>query len=119
MLTYKAATLLRNGSKKNGLSSFLPFGSSEEYLDLFRTTIFRRLTSGQLLALRLLPLSRSTTKIECNLYGIESTARSSRIDSLKMEVKLAIEQLELQQYALEHDGLDIDCKPRHETIISS
>lgn len=110
MLTYKAATLLCKPSRRMRLLSFLPFVSSEDHLDLFHTTIFRRLTSGQLLALRLLPLSRRTTKIECNLYGLESKPSSRGIASIKMEVTLAIEQLGLQQYALEHDGLDIDCK---------
>jgi hypothetical protein len=111
MLTYKAGFLLPSNSRTEGLSSFLYFGSSDEYLNMFHTTVFRRLRSGQLLTLRLLPLSRNTTRVECNLYGTESKTNRNIVDNVKMEVQFAIEQLELKQHTLVHGGSDYsDCK---------
>jgi nitrite reductase/ring-hydroxylating ferredoxin subunit len=111
MLTYKAGFLLPSNSGREGLSSFLSFGSSDEYLNMFHTTVFRRLRSGQLLTLRLLPLSRNTTRIECNLYGTGSRTNRNRVDNLKMEIQFAIEQLEFRQHTLMHNGSDYsDCK---------
>lgn len=81
---------------------------------MFHTTVFRRLSSSEVLTLRLLPLSRNTTKVECNLYMKDfkdTKASRRRIDHLKMSIKLEIEQLEVEQHRLLHGDKDMpDCK---------
>lgn len=93
-----------NHTGMKGLFSFFSSGYPEEHMDVFHTTVFRRLTSGELLTLRLLPLSKSVTKVECNLYGTESKSNWSSIDRIKREVQMIVEQLELRQHALLHDS---------------
>jgi hypothetical protein len=114
VLTFEAGSLLRNSSRRKALFSFLPFPSSEEYLSVFHTTVFRRLSSSEVLTLRLLPLSRNTTKVECNLYVKDfkdTKASRRRIDHLKTSIKLEIEQLEIEQHKLlSGDEHMPDCK---------
>ena len=107
VLTYIAGSLLRRQSKKKGLSAIFPFQQSEEYLDVFCTTIFRRLYSGQVLTLRLLPLSKNSTMVECNLYGSDAKMSPKSVGNLKTEVKLAIQEHDHLQNRLVHDGLQI------------
>jgi hypothetical protein len=107
VLTYVAGSLLRIKFKKAGLLTFLSPFTSEEYLDVFDTSIFHRLSSGELLTLRLLPLSRNSTTVECTLYSSESGTSRKKIDGLKMEGQLAMAELEVLQNALVHAGLEI------------
>jgi hypothetical protein len=85
----------------------LLFRQADEYLNVFCTTIFRRLSSGQLLTLRLLPLSKNSTTVECNLYASDSGMSRESIENLKVEVQGAIQEHDRLQNALAHGGLQI------------
>ena len=92
-------------------SAFLPFSSSGEDIDVFNTAVFRRLSSGHFLTLRLLPLSGNSTVIDCTLYASNSTFISRKIDGLKREVQLAVNELTSLQNAWTDEGLEFsNCK---------
>ena len=79
------------------------FRTEDQCLALSHTTVLRRLTSGRVLTVRLLPISANQTLIECNVYGRTSRhtkATQMELESAKNEVQLEIEQLEHQQTVL-------------------
>jgi hypothetical protein len=102
ILRLVATTLSHNPCKKTWFP--LPqFGCVVETRSIFHTTIFRRLRPGQLLTFRLLPLTKATTGVECNLYAARfknTTADQNRIPTLRKEIQLEIEKVELLQLKL-------------------
>ena len=92
-------------------SAILRFFSSGEHIEVFNTAVFHRLSSGHFLTLRLLPVSGNSTMIDCTLYGSNARMNNSKIDCVKREVQLAVNELEFLQIAWADEGLEIsNCK---------
>lgn len=81
--------------------------SSREYLDVFDTVIFCRLSSSHVMTVRLLPVSRGRTMLDCSVYGVWTNFGSAIIHKVQKEIHLTIQGLELRQNSLVHGGTQI------------
>jgi hypothetical protein len=81
--------------------------TSREYLDVFDTALFCRLSSGHVMAVRLLPVSGSRTMLDCSIYGALSKSDNKIIHSIQEEIRLTVQDLELRENSLAHGGIQI------------
>ena len=82
---------------------FTSFPIEKKYWALSHTELMHQLSSGRLLTLRLLPISATSTTVECNIYGgtlRHTTATRLEYDFLKKKVQLEIQRIELRQREL-------------------
>jgi hypothetical protein len=104
----KVGSFLRSAQEKEGHSGWswlFPdrLGNQERDLSLSTNAIIRRLKSGNLLALRILPISAKSTAIECSIYAHGMTNQGQtpiEVESAKRDIQIAVEDLELQQRAI-------------------
>ena len=94
-----------SGEESSWAAGVLPgiFRARSQIVVLCHTTVLRRLTSGRLLILRVLPLKPNKTLIECNIYMRSSRhAKTTQLEleSLKKQVEVEVKALELQQESL-------------------
>jgi nitrite reductase/ring-hydroxylating ferredoxin subunit len=110
-----AETFIFEISKKDEASyweTVLPalFEVQETDIALSHATFARRLSSGRILTVRLLPITANKTSVEYNIYGRNSRhtkATQLELESTKKEFRLMIERTELEQHELVEGAREI------------
>lgn len=88
------------------------FGFKEDWQAPSYSVQFIMLRSGRLLTIKVLPLSKNQTTIECNIYSKnmdKSLDNSLEIEKLKLTVATKITELETQQRKLTSGTTEFAC----------